>query len=400
MKLTEQIQLKPSNTLSKLCHLAKNLYNEANYIIRQEFFSTERWIRYADLYHKVKASDNYKQLPAQSAQQVLRVLDKNWKAFFEAMKDWKHHPNKYQGMPSVPGYKKKSGEFLVVFTSQQIRIRGARIRFPKKSGLEDIKTRILNDIRQIRIVPRGIRYFIEIIYEKPEVNLELNKNRIIGVDLGLNNLVTVANNAGIPPFIIKGRVVKSINQFYNKRKSELISIKEKQGYTFKTKRLMRLELKRANKIRDYFHKVSRTIIDYCIRNDFGTIVIGYNKSWKQKINIGKKNNQSFVSIPFLKLVKQVQYKAKLVGISTLLVNEAHTSKCSFYDNEPIEHHSRYVGRRISRGLFKTSHGRLVNADVNAAYNIIKKAVPDAFKLLKANGIEGAVGHPYPILVDG
>ncbi|MBD3193469.1 MAG: IS200/IS605 family element transposase accessory protein TnpB [Candidatus Lokiarchaeota archaeon] len=400
MYLTEQIQINPSNQLSNLCHIAKNLYNQANYIIRQDFFNNKNWTRYGELYHLLKGSDNYKQLPAQSAQQVLKIVDKNWKSFFISIKDWKQHPDKYQDMPHIPHYKKKAGEFLVIFTKQQIRVKDNRIVFPKKAKLPPIFSRILDKIKQIRIIPRGIKYFLEIVYEVLPKNLELDHNRIIGIDLGLENLVTIANNAGLEPFIVKGGAVKSINQYYNKKKAKIISIKDLQEYKFQTKRLKRLNLKRYNKIRDYFHKVSRKIVDYCIEHNFGTIVIGYNKSWKQQIKIGKRNNQNFVTVPFLKLVQMIQYKAELISISVLLIPENHTSKCSFFDDETIEHHDIYLGRRITRGLFRTSGGRIINADVNAAYNIIKKAVPDAFNLLKADGIEGAVGHPYPIRVEG
>jgi len=227
----------------------------------------------------------------------------------------------------------------------------------------------------------------------------------MGIDLGLNNLVTVVNNA-LKPFIVKGGVIKSINQYYNKQLARLRAIKDKQGYKFETKRIQRLNLKRNNKISDYFHKVSKHIINYCKTNNIGTIIIGYNEKWKEQIaknnhkmykDICKKNNQNFVQIPFLKLINMIQYKAKLVGIRVVLVNESYTSKCSFFDNEKVEYHRKYKGTRIKRGLFRTFNGKIINADVNAAYNIIIKAVPKAFD--KVDGIEAFGVTPVSVRIE-
>jgi len=200
----------------------------------------------------------------------------------------------------------------------------------------------------------------------------------------LNNLITAVNNNGCRPFVIKGGMIKSINQYYNKQLAYYRSIENKKGNFTDTKRIQKLHLTRNNKVTTLFHRISKTLIEYCTLNNIGTIVIGYNHGWKQRINIGKRNNQKFVQIPFLKLVKQIQYKTNLKGINVLIVNENHTSKCSFLDNESIRKHEKYAGKRISRGLFKTSKGILLNADVNGAYNIMKKAFPNA---ISVDGIE-------------
>lgn len=392
MKQTEQIQLKKTFELFNLCHKAKDLYNKANFIIRQAFFETGRWIRYNELNKTLKSEKEYKELPIQTSQQILILLDKNWKSFFKSIKDWEKHPEKYLGRPQIPKYKKKNGESIVIFTNQNTRIKDGLIYFPKKCNLLFIKTRIPNNFQQIRIIPRGLSYVLEIIYEKEPINLELDKYRILGIDLGLRNLATCVNNIGLKPFVIKGGIVKSINQFYNKQRAKYQSIKDLQGYKFETKRLQRLTLKRNNKIKDYFHKISRAIINSCIENNFGTIILGYNNGWKQEIELGKRNNQNFVNIPFSKLVQQIHYKAELVSIEVKIIEESHTSKCSFLDNESIEHHDKYSGKRISRGLFKTKNNILINADVNGSYNIIKKAVPNAF----ADGIEGIGLCPYSL----
>jgi putative transposase len=339
----------------------------------------------------LKDKNCYKALPAQTSQQILDLLIKNWKSYWNALKEYKKEPSKFLGRPKPPKYKEKNGESIVIFTNQNTRIKNGTIHFPKSCNLKPIKTRV-EKYQQIRIIPNGNFYMLEIIYNVQEFDLRLNRNNIIGIDLGLNNLVTTVNNIGLHPFIIKGGIVKSINQFYNKVNSNLQSMKDTQKYEFQTKKQMRLVRKRNNAIHDQFHKISKKIIKYCIQNNIGTIVIGYNELWKQRIRIGKKNNQNFVQIPFAKLISMIEYKSKLIGINVIQHEESYTSKCSFLDNESIEKHEIYQGKRIKRGLFRTSNGILVNSDVNGAYNIIKKAIPNAF----AEGIEGLVLIPISV----
>jgi len=392
----ERIWLKSDKHISQLAHLAKNLYNEANYIIRQEFFKTGRWIRYYELNRQLKDSENYRALPAQTAQQVLRIVDRNWKAFFRAMKEWKKHPEKFKERPRIPRYKKKDGEFVLVFTSQQVKLRdGWLIILPEKVGLK-VKTRIKEGLREVRIIPKGVGYILEIVYEKKLGVERRNKDRIVGIDIGVRNLITMANNIGEQPIVVKGGVVKSINQFYNKEKARLQSMYNSQG--IKTgKKMKKLSSKRERKLHDFLHKVSKFVVDWCVEHDIGTIVIGYNPEWKQKVELGKQNNQTFVQIPFAKLIHQITYKAEERGIEVKIQDEAHSSKCSFLDGETVEHHEEYAGIRKSRGLFRSARGKIINADVNAAYNIIRKAVPEAFA--EADGIEGVGLHPVRCSID-
>ena len=408
---TEQIWLNANKELSKLCHIAKNLYNKAIYIIRQEFFKTGKWISYSQLCYLLKNSENFKQLPAATAQQILILVERNWKAFFKAMKEYRKHPEKFKNKPALPGYKPKDGEFMLLFTNQQIKVVSNKVEFSKKIDIE-VKTRLSDDtsLGTSSIIPKGVGFILNIVYKKTiKPVIETTKN-ILGIDMGLNNLVTTADNIGKMPIIIKGGIVKSINHFYNKRKAEIQSKYDLSGIKKQTKQLSRLLVKRDFKIKDFFHKASRKIIAVCKTNSIDTIVIGHNNDWKQKIDIGKKNNQNFVSIPFNKLIEMLKYKAEEEGIKTIIVNEAHTSKCSFLDDETIKHHDRYLGKRICRGLFKTLSGKIINADVNhltsfgdlkilkgflnGAYNIIKKAIPNAF----ANGIQGAGCHPVRLEV--
>jgi len=396
VKRTERIWLKHSVELSRLCHLSKNLYNEAMYIIRQEFLKTGRWVRYTDLAFQLKSSKNYKELPSQTAQRILKVVDRNWRSFFKAIKIWKEHPDRFYEMPRIPRYKKKDGEFMLIFTNQQAKIKDGMLILPKKgSVIGKIKTRI-KTLREVRIIPKALGYILEIVYEKVINAPGRDKTRIAGIDLGVRNLVTIANNIGIHPIVVKGGVAKSMNQYFNKQKAKIQSIYDKQG--LKTGlRAKKLFVKRDKKIHDYLHKVSRATISYLVDNNIGRLIIGRNENWKQRVNIGRRNNQNFATIPFYKLIHMLQYKAEEEGIEVFLQDESHTSKCSFFDGESVEHHDKYVGKRKS-GLFRTRFGYIINSDVNGALNIMKKAVPDAFERLDADGIEGAVGHPLRLTI--
>jgi len=390
---SERIWLKPDGQLNKLCHISKNLYNEANYIIRQEFTKGKHrtYLNYYEMYKIMKDKVTFKQLPCNTSQQILMVLDRNWKSFFRSIKDWSKNKSKYRGQPNLPKYKKKDGSFMLIFTSIQCKIRDGELIFPKVINMK-IKTR-LKDVKlnQTRIIPKGIGYVLEIVYTKEVKILELNKNNILGIDMGVRNFITMGNNIGLKPIVVKGGVIKSTNQFYNKQLAKLQNKYDTLKIKKNTKKLSKLNDKKYKKMEDYFHKTSRFVIRHCIENNIGTIVIGYNKLWKQETKLGKKNTQNFVGIPFYKLVQKLSYKSEEVGIELIKIEEGHTSKCSFLDNEPIEHSENYVGKRVSRGVFRSEQGTLINADVNASYNIIKKAIPNAFG--KADGIEGVALHP-------
>jgi IS605 OrfB family transposase len=387
---TEQIWIKPNKNLSWLCHLSKNLYNESNYQIRQEFFSKKKWLRYNSLYHEMKTSNNYRYLPAQTAQQVLRIIDRNWCNFFKAIKAWKEKKSRFKDKPKPPGYKAKNGEFILIFTNQQVKIKSRFILFPRKVDIR-LKTRLpdTTDLREVRILPKGIGYVADIVYKKKIHPKPLNKSNILAIDFGVNDLITTVNNNGLKPFVIKGGVVKSLNQYYNKEYARILSIYNRQGIRT-GKKLRKLTIKRNKKITDFFHKTSRKLIEFCLSNDLGTIVIGYNSAWKQRCRLGKRNTQNFVTIPYNKLVHNLTYKAEAYGIKVIQQEESYSSKCSFLDNEPIKHHDKYLGKRINRGLFKSQKGTIINADVNGAYNILKKAFLNA---IDADRIEDVGLHP-------
>jgi len=391
MRLVEQHQIKRGHKYykecDKLCFLSKNLYNRANYSIRQEFCNNQVYLNYNSIQKELQSQFDYKELPAKVSQQTLKLLDKNWKSFFAIIKDWSKNPNKYLGRPGLPKDKTKGkGRSPVIYTIQAISktaLKKGKVKLSKTNIKIELQHKD-KKVKQARIVPMTYGYNIEIIYEIEIENEDVNYERVIGIDPGLNNLVAIASiNKGVKPMLINGKPLKSINSYYNKKKAklqaQLMKGETNEDITSKTsKAIKKLTQKRNNKVKDYLHKSSRKIINYCLTNKVRRIIIGKNKNWKQKINIGKKNNQNFVNIPIAKLINMITYKAHLVGITVDLVNEAYTSKCSFLDNEKLVKHDVYKGRRVKRGMFKTSYGIKINADVNGTLNIIKKAISNFF----------------------
>jgi len=384
-------------SLDRLCFLSKNLYNYVNYILRQVYLNKPENIPdYKDLIKSFALKDgkicyeiacfdlikrmtklnqvDYRALPTQTSQEIIKLIYKNWNGFFKSIKARAKDKSKFKGVPKLPKYKDKiKGRNIVVFTNQNARLNKGFIHFAKDSFLKPIKTKVDN-ICQVRIIPQATCYVIEVVYEKEIQDLNLNKDAYVSIDLGINNLATLTNNVGLRPFIVNGKILKSINQFFNEKKAKL------QSYTDKkmTKKQKKIIHSRNMKVNDYLHKTSKFIINYCIQNNIGNIVIGYNENWKQEINLGKATNQKFCSIPYDKLVKMIEYKAKLVKIKVLYINEAYTSKCDALALEPVSKQISYLGKRLKRGLFQSSVGKLVNADVNGSLNILRKVIGDNF----------------------
>ena len=375
---------------------SKNLYNSTVYAIRQHFFQSGKYLSYATLQKQFQDSkqQDYTVLPAKVAQQTMKQVDTNFRAFFKALKAYKSNPSKFNGRPKLPKYKHKTdGRFVLIYTNQAISKKECdRDSVIHPSGLEfKFKTKIsYQNINQVRIVPKCNYFVVEVIYTVSDCNLLSDNKRYAAIDLGINNLVTLTSNIiGDTPMVISGKVVKSYNQYYNKQVAHYKSILDTQNNTKTSRRIRRFHLKRKFKIEDYMHKASRYIVNQLVSKGINTLIIGKNDGWKQDINIGKVNNQKFVQIPFESLLSKLQYKCSLVGINVELINESYTSKCSFLDGETIEKHEEYVGKRIHRGLFRSGKGTLINADVNGSYNILCKSKPKAF----ADGVEGVVVHP-------
>lgn len=389
--------------MDAISFLSKNLYNRANYIIRQEFIETSKqkelglvknakWIRYNELQKMLQNSKDvdYYALPTKVSQKVLQNLDKNWQSFFVSIKDWKKFPSKYTGQPSLPKYKDKvNGRNLLIYTIQAISKPKLKQGIVQLSGTKiSVQTKQEN-IKQARIVPKNNHYVVEIVFERKEKHENVNKKKIAGADLGINNLITVTSNQNsMKPILINGRPLKSMNQYYNKKKAILQSFVPNKS----SNKLRALTDKRNFKVDDYLHNASKIVVDYLVENEVGIFVIGNNKQWKTEINLGKRNNQNFVNIPHSRLIKMIEYKCKLVGIEVYLREESYTSKCSFIDNEPIKKHETYLGKRVKRGLFVSVNGTKINADCNGAGNSIRKAFPNSFD----EGIEGVVVRPVTI----
>ena len=385
-------------------HKSKNLYNHANFLVRNEFIKNDKWLRYGEMDKILKADlefDDYKQMPAaQSAQQILRLLEKDWKSFFAAIKDWNNHKDKYLGRPKLPKYKSKDGKHILILTNQNVKIKDGILCFPETFKGFTLNPQFLNkdnfvSFQQVRFVPGYKSFTVELVYniEVPDALLPDN-GRYLSVDIGLDNLATVVNNVGDKPIVINGKGLKSINKYYNKQISHYREVAKRMNNKDYTNRMNSLTLKRNHKIDDYMHKASKYLIDYALENDFNTIVIGNNKNWKQESSMSKRVNQSFVGIPHMRFIEMVQYKAQNVGLNAILTEESYTSGTSFLDNEEPIKTNYDKSRRVQRGLFVSNNGTKINADVNGAYQIMRKVFPK----VNADGIQGVALHPIRVSV--
>jgi putative transposase len=345
----------------------------------------------------IKHSDCFKDLGSNSAQMTLRRLDKNWKSFFEGVKKYKKHPEKFLGRPKIPKYKEKNGRFVLELTNMQTHIKDSYLYFawkPLRHFNNKMKTNVKGRLLQTRFVPKNNCYILEIVYELNIFDIEDKESKnICSIDLGINNFVTIVNNIGIIPIVINGKGIKSYNQYWNKQISKYKSILKKINNKDWSNRLDRLTLKRYNKLNNFLHKASKQVIEYCRCLDIDTIIIGKNDGWKQNSKLNKKINQGFIQLPYNDFINMVEYKAENIGVKVILTEESYTSGTSFLDEElPIKENYNKT-RRVKRGLFKSNNGRLINSDVNGAYQIMKKVFPKVF----ANGIEGV--HLHPIIMN-
>ena len=383
----KHLSKKEFRNLKYLSHIAKNLTNEAIYNIRQYYFNKKKYLSYNENYKILKNSENYKKLNSNMAQQILKEVDGSFKSFFGLLKLVKNgqYDNKKIKLPKylakdgfttlVIGFVRLKDDMLIIPYSNSFRKTHKEIAIKLPPVLKGKK------IKEIRIIPKQhSRYFeIQYTYEVEEVQRELNKENGLGIDLGIDNLCTCVTNNGAS-FLIDGRKLKSINRYYNKINAKLQSIKDKQKIERTTLRQKRIARKRNNRIEDYLSKVARIIINYCLNNDIGKLVLGYNEDFQRNSNIGSINNQNFVNIPYGKLRDKLIYLCKLYGIEFKLQEESYTSKASFFDGDEIpiydkENPQEYIfsGKRIKRGLYQTSVGKLINADCNGALNILRKS---------------------------
>ena len=387
--------------LRTLCWHSARLYNYGLYFTRQQWFQTKTFLHYKENYFNCKDNENYQVMPCMMAQQTLKVVERGMRSFLGLLKLAKEEG--YSNPIRMPNYLDKQGYFSLWVPNHErggFQIKGNKIHLAignylkKETGNKNIVLNLppnvdAKTIKEIRIHPKqNAHYFVlEVVYEVQEKK-QTKKKGVLGIDIGLNNLATCWDTKNSRAFIISGRKVKSINHYWNKQNAELQSKKSEKHYT---KRQFLNTRKRNRRVRDYMHKAARSIVNYCLTNGIGKIVVGHNDGWKQTFKKGKVNNQNFIQVPFGLLMECLRYKCQEVGLQYQEICESHTSKCSFLDGESIKHHDEYVGVRQKRGLFKTAKGVKVNADVNGAANIARKVIGDC--LLNDDQVKGFVANP-------
>jgi len=386
--------------IDNLCFLSKNLYNYANYLVRQSFIFEKVYLGFNKLYHLVKEQPDYKALPRKVSQQILKVLDQNWKSFFEANQAYKIYPDKFTGKPKLPKYKHKTqGRNLLIYTIQAISKTGLKKGLVKLSGTDISIPTFVQNIAQARIIPHIGQYVIEVVYEYSEHHTVTNPELVAAIDIGVDNLAALTSNQkGFVPVLVNGRPLKSLNQFYNKSKAVLQS--KLSGEKSTSHQIKRLTAKRNNQVDNYLHVCSRWIIDYLDSRGISKLIIGQNPLWKQEVNNGKKNNQSFTSIPHARFIEMLKYKGIIKGIKVITTEESYTSKASFLSGDTIPNYGdegskkiKFSGYRVDRGMYKIKGEKVrINADVNGSYNIMRKVIPTVFD----GGIEGVVVRPFRI----
>jgi len=394
VKLVEQHIIRKNHSLwqecDRVCWLSKNLYNQGLYRVRQHFFERGSYLNYYELQKQMQDEKqvDYTAIPAKVAQWTLRLLDKNFKSFFKANKAYKKAPNKFLGKPKLLRYKdKERGRNICTYTIQAISSKELKHGFIKLSGTAIRFRTKQSSVQQVRVIPKNGHYVIEVVYLKEAKEPIKDNGKYAAIDIGLNNLATLTFNFKQQPVVLNGKPLKSINQYYNKQKAKLQSYL---GEVKTSKKITKLNYKRNNKVKHYIHNASRLLVNQLVSLRVSKVIVGKNKNWKQEINIGKRNNENFVKIPHAIFIQQLEYKLQLEGIQAILREESYTSKCSFFDNEPIQKQDQYIGKRISRSWFRTKEKLLVHADVNGALNIGKKQFPKAFV---PEEIEGVVVHP-------
>lgn len=387
-------------SIKELCHIAKNLTNEAIYNVRQYYFTEDKFLKYEKNYTLLKSSPNYKELNSNIAQQILKEVDGSFKSFFGLIKLAKQGKYSFKDC-KLPRYLPKDGYTTLVIGF--VRLNGNKLILPFSNNFK--KTHkvveitippVLLDkkVKEIRILPKAnARYFeIQYIYETECIQRNLNTQNALALDLGVNNLVTAVSSTG-KSFIVDGKRLKSINQWFNKENARLQSIKDKQHFGKKpTNRQKAIARDCNNKVNDYMNKAARMIIDYCINNDIGTLIAGYNVTFQRNSHIGKQNNQNFVNIPYGRLRDKLAYMCELNGITYVEQEESYTSKASFWDKDNIPVYNNdnpkeyeFSGNRVHRGLYKTANGKTFNADINGALNIMRKSSVVDMNILYGRG---------------
>ena len=407
MNLSRTFIIEKDKFFNEQFNLSTLLYNQGRHFINEHYKKESKFLSYLELDKLLKnltELNYYKQMcKAQVAQQCLRQLNSNYTSYFKALKDFKVNPSKYKGMPKKPKFKNKQNG--ITFTYQSIKIKGQFIVINKEHRVhipDEVYKEELNNFKTISFIPVYNKIKVVIVYETKELNSDLNLDDYLSIDLGMDNLCSCVSNRDC--FILNGKPLKSINQFYNKKLSKLKSERplkgDKQDFNYNSFKIKNLSLKRELKITDILHKASKYLVNYCVKHKIGTIVFGRNKEWKDSIQLGKQTNQNFVSIPFYKLLKILEYKCKMIGINLVTQEESYTSKCDSLAFEEVKCHEKYKGSRIKRGLFLSSLGKVLNADINGALNILRKYLHlnevNEFPVMQKIIDRGLLYRPYRI----
>ena len=421
MKRVEKHKIRKSNKyfpfILEQLEQCKKISNSATFIIRQNFFfnktkdnkgnEVRKYIKYNDMNRIFKRDrkELYRSLIyVQSVQQILRKVHSSFDSFFKAIKDYKKNKSNYTGRPKLPKYKSSKYDELII-TNQNFKQNDKVLNF--KGYLKELSFTMYNNgkAKQVMFKYNGLNIDVFIIYEdeksivnKQVINCIKDDSRIISIDLGLNNLVTITNNIGIRSVIINGKGLKSKNIYYNyqigKYQSILATVneKDKKKKSYKSNRLTRLKVKRNNIMNDYIHKTTRYIINYCKENLIDTIVIGNNKFQKQnKRKKQIKGLKNFIQVPIKRIIEQLRYKLEYENIRLIETEESYTSKTSFLDNEIPNKETISKGKRIKRGIFKRPNGEYVNSDINGSLQILCKVISTRLleqlrKVVSSNGL--------------
>jgi IS605 OrfB family transposase len=381
-----QLNQQEFNALTALCRLSKNLFNVALYECRQYFFAERKRLTYESNYHICKSNENYRLLNTDIAQQTMKVVDRSMRSFLGLLKAISI--GRCDQRPQLPQYLSKEGYFPLIIP--RIKLKDGMLAIPMsrefKKEYGEVKIQLperLKDknIKEVRIHPKySAPWFeIEYIYEDEAIETSVDSEKAIAIDLGVDNLAACFDTEG-HQFLIDGKRLKSINQWYNKRNAELQSAKDKQGIKELTNQQAQLNQWRNDSIRDYLNKSARIIINHCLNHQIGKLVVGYNPSIKQEINIGRSNNQNFVQIPFWQLRQKLKALCSRYGIEYCEQEESYSSKASFYGQDEIPIYNadnpikqNFSGRRVKRGLYQTKNRHLVSADINGSANILVKS---------------------------
>ena len=405
----ERIIIKPSHTnweaCARLCSLSRKLGNCATYILRHRLFEGKAPPSRAELDQELRSQypKDYRSMPsAASAQRQGQIIAKQFKSYVKALQEYKKHPEKFNGKPKLPGYRDKYRVFCVGRNGYKIENNHLIMTGAEAVGFkplivrccanQDFNAKATGELTgDLRIIPKGNSFVVELTYQKKKQknSILLDREQAVCIDLGVNNFATiVSTKRGVKPILVKGGVLKMINQSYNKRAAQLRSNGQK-------KHLASVGFKRQRRLLDAIHKISRYIINYCVLNDIGRIIVGKNNDWKQACNMGRRNNQNFVSLPHSMLIEQLRYKGEDFGIEVTEVAESYTSKASALDFDDIPNYDKSVkpkpfsGRRIKRGLYTTKTGIKINADINGAINVGRKELGNEW-LEKLLGLDEGV----------